>query len=136
MVTETSQKTDGRAAPKQCPECGKVVKGGGGLYAHLLLAHNIRRPNITTRLRQENQQLAADLAWRDQTIVNLKQEYETEIQRLNKFCALDEFMAGEAERTESRWAQAACPYCGKSVGSHTEVNDRDTKRKGFMCPTK
>ena len=136
MLPVSDSKKDGRVSERACPECGKVVHGGGGLYAHLLLAHGIRRPNITTRLRQENEQLKADIVWRETEVANQKLKFEQEIARLQKLSAIDEFMAGEQERSEERWARAKCPYCGKSVGEHIEVTDHDSRRKGFMCPTK
>jgi len=134
MLAVSDGKKDGRAAEQACPECGKVVHGGGGLYAHLLLAHGIRRLNVTTRLRQENEQLKADIGWRDTEIANQKLKFEQEIARLQKLSALDEFMVGEQKRSEERWSRAKCPYCGKSVGEHAEVTEHETRRKGFMCP--
>ena len=134
MAVEIKDKTSKRYELKKCPECGKEVQGSQGLWGHLCLAHGIKRLKRETRLAQELAELQATLGWKEQEWANKALVYEAEIQRLQQVCLMDEFLASKAERDESRWAQATCPYCGKSVGSHTEVTEKDTKRKGFMCP--
>ena len=119
---------------KECPECGKFVQGEQGLWGHLCLAHGIKRLTKVTRLEKELVELQAAMGRKEQAWGNQKLKFEQEIARLQKLSAMDEFMAGEQERSEERWARAKCPYCGKSVSEHDEVRDHDSKRKAFMCP--
>jgi len=73
-MAEAERQVDGHSSPRECDVCGKVVKGGGGLYSHLVLAHGVRRPNAETRYRQEAERLAAESSWKNTQIENLTQE--------------------------------------------------------------
>jgi predicted RNA-binding Zn-ribbon protein involved in translation (DUF1610 family) len=126
MDTESEQPVSGRQAPHPCPECGKIVKGGGGLYAHLLLAHNIRRPARTTTYRLENERLRAEIGWKDTEIGNMKGQMaslEQEVTRLRRFSFDDK-----------------CKACGFSLefghtGERVDLDFKGKKRKGtlFLC---
>ena len=131
---EIKGKTGKRYELKKCPECGKLVQGGQGLWGHLCLAHGIKRLTKVTRLEKELVELQLSMGWKEQAWSNQKLKFEQEIARLQKLNAIEEYMAGEQQRAEERWTQAKCLYCGKSVGEHIEVRDYDTKRKAFMCP--
>jgi hypothetical protein len=88
METEVEQKTSGLSSPRPCPECGKIVHGGGGLYGHLLMAHGIKRPNKATQWRMESERLQAEVVWKDTELENLKGQVATlgqEVTRLKRF---------------------------------------------------
>jgi hypothetical protein len=126
MDTETEQTVSGRIAPHPCPECGKIVKGGGGLYAHLLLAHNIRRPSKAKWYEQESNRLLAEIRWKDTEVGNLTSSnasLKQEVERLKKFSWDDK-----------------CSACGFSLEfGHTrdkiDWDEKGKKRKGtlFLC---
>jgi hypothetical protein len=87
-MAEDERTVNGHSSPRECDVCGKVVKGGGGLYSHLVLAHGVRRPNAETRYRQENERLLAEVGWKDTEIGNLKGQVATleqETTRLKRF---------------------------------------------------
>jgi len=136
MEAKIKDKTSKRYELHKCPECGKEVHGSQGLWGHLCLAHGIKVLKKETRLEKELAELQATMGWKEQQWANQQLAFEQEIGKLKKFNALEEFMAGEQERTEERWAKAKCPYCGKSVSEHTEVTDKASGHKGFMCPAK
>ena len=111
MIVETKPKVSGRSAERECPECGKIVHGGGGLYGHLLMAHGIRQPRRETRLALEVQQLKADLVRRDTKIANLNNE----VARLKQEC----------EKTSRVWDE--CPACGEPYATHKQAKLHATK---------
>jgi hypothetical protein len=130
MVVETKGKVSGRSAERVCPECGKIVHGGGGLYGHLLMAHGIRQPRRETRLALELQQAQADIVWRDTTITNLKKE----IVELKQKCGI--------------WDE--CPNCGMPYSMHQPLKVKipvsiaksqgielrgEDEREFLVCPT-
>ena len=141
----TISKTSKRYELKECPECGKLVQGEQGLWGHLCLAHGIKRLTKVVRLEKELAEFQTMMGWKEQEWVNQRLEYEkqinqlkAEVKRLEGYSAFDEYLAGEQERAGMMFKQVKCPYCGKAISEHNQVDvvrGEYKGRKGFVCPS-
>jgi len=106
----------------KCEVCGKTVKGGQGLYGHLLLKHGIRKPKRETRLAEEVERLMAEIAWKDQQITNQKRSYEATIEELKDRCVeLKQERGIKVDSLLYKWKY--CPECGQPRAKHKEHHD-------------
>jgi hypothetical protein len=118
------QTVDGREAERTCDVCGKVVKGGGGLYAHLLLAHNVRRPSKAKWYEQESKRLLAEIGWKETEIGNLKSQVAS--------------LQQESQKWKRLSFEGNCKACGRDLWYSHKIEAIPTKAgklvgTAFIC---